>query len=462
VQSPRQLDSLFSPRSVAVVGASRDPRKLGYIVLDSLRRGGFPGHVYAVNPSANEVLGVTAYESLAHIPGDVDLAVVVVPAACVPSVIDDCARKGVSGAVIISAGFREVGPEGRALEQEVVRRARAAGVRIVGPNSVGIINTFARLNTTFAEAQPLSYEVAFVSQSGAVATAILDWARSTGVGFSKFVSLGNMADLTEVELFEYLAGDGETNVIVAYLEGFSDGRGLVEAARHITPHKPIIVMKVGGSASGARAAMSHTGALAAPDAIVDGALRQCGIVRAGTMDELFDLTLAFSYVEPPAGPGVAIVTNAGGPGVMSADAVERSGLELARLSEVTMSHLREVLPSAAAIQNPVDILGDARSGRYQRALEAVIMDDAVDAVVVLLTPQAVTDAEGTARSIAHFARSQRKPVMAVYMGGEAVARGRAALGAARVPAYPYPERAIRALAGMWRYRDMTNPQQFVT
>jgi acetyltransferase len=387
------------------------------------------------------------------IPDPVDLAVIVVPAASVPEVIDACGRRGVSAAVVITAGFREQGQGGRDLEADVLRRARSAGVRVVGPNSVGVINTFARLNATFAESQPLSYEVGLVSQSGAVATAILDWSRSVGVGFSKFVSLGNMADVTEVELFEYLAGDPETKVIVSYLEGFSDGRALIDAARRMTTLKPIIMMKVGVSAGGSRAAASHTGAIATADAVVDGALRQCGIVRAMSMEELFDLTLGFACVAPPTGPRIAIVTNAGGPGVMAADAVERLGLRLADLSDETVAKLRDELPSAAAVQNPVDVLGDARSGRYERALAALLEDEAVDGVAVLLTPQAVTEPEQTARTIAHLACSQSKPVIAVYMGGEAVARGRVMLDQARVPVYPYPERAIKTLAVMYRHHQ---------
>jgi acetyltransferase len=448
-----ELDQFFTPSSIAVVGASRDARKLGYIILDNLKRAGFPGALYPVNPAADSILGLKTYESVDRIPHVVDLAIVVVPARAVPSAIDSCAKRGIRAVVVISAGFREVGESGRQLEADVIRRARSAGIRIIGPNSVGVINTFGHVNATFAETQPLPYDVALVSQSGAVATAILDWSRSIGAGFSKFVSLGNMADVTEVELLEYLAGDPETKAIVAYLEGFSDGRALVAAARRISLRKPLIVMKVGVSAAGARAAASHTGALATSDVIVDGAFRQAGIVRAMTMDELFDLTLAFAFVRPPAGRRIAIVTNAGGPGVMAADAAERYGLELAHLSPETESMLRDALPSAAATHNPVDILGDAPAERFRDAVTAVLKDPAVDAAVVMLTPQAVTRPGKTAGAIAELARAQEKPVLAVYMGGDAVARGRLVLDRARVPVYPYPERAIRTLASMWRYRQ---------
>ncbi|MEX2247658.1 MAG: CoA-binding protein [Dehalococcoidia bacterium] len=445
------LDAFFQPRSIAVVGASRNPLKLGYVMLDNITRARFGGPVYAVNVCTETVLGLPAYPRVTDIPGPIDLAVLTVPAAAVADVIEDCGRKGVPAAVIITAGFREAGADGVARERALAARARAAGVRIIGPNSLGIINTFANLNATFSEAAPHRDEVAVVSQSGAMATAVLDWARATGVGFSKFVSLGNMADVTEVDLLEYLCQDPQTRLAVGYFEGFSDGRRFLEAARRLTIRKPLIAMKVGRSAAGARAARSHTGALASSDAVVDAAFRQAGIVRAYTMEELFDFTLAFSYLPLPAGRRMAIVTNAGGPGVMATDAIERCGLELATFSASTAKRLTSVLPAAAATANPVDVLGDAVAGRYGDALEAVLEDAGVDAALVLLTPQAVTEPEQTARTIIHLARLHRKPVMGVYMGGDAVARGCLMLDEARVPAYHYPERAVRAMAAMARY-----------
>lgn len=445
------LDAFFTPRSVAVVGASRNPQKLGYVLLDNLTRGGFSGPVYPVNPNAESVLGHAAYAHVDEIPGPVDLAVLTVPPAAVPAVIDECARKGVGAAVVITAGFRETGPEGAAREQEVRARARAGHVRIVGPNSLGIINTFASLNATFAESAPHRYDIAVVSQSGAMATAILDWARAIDVGFSKFVSLGNMADLDETDLLDYLRADPQTKVIVSYLEGFSGGRRFLDAARRVTAVKPLVIMKVGRSAAGARAAQSHTGALASSDAIVDAAFRQAGIVRAYTMEELFDYTLAFSFLPLPRGRRLAVITNAGGPGVMAADAVERYGMQLAQLSPVSSDRLAEGLPTAASSANPIDVLGDAAADRYQFAIEIALSDPNVDGVIVLLTPQAVTEPERTARAIMHLSRMHEKPVMAVYMGGDAVARGRLMLDAARVPAYHYPERAVRAMAALESY-----------
>jgi acetyltransferase len=293
--------------------------------------------------------------------------------------------------------------------------------------------------------------VALISQSGAVATAILDWARSLGVGFSKFVSLGNAADVTESELVEYLANDHDTKLLVAYLEGFSDGRRFMDACRRVTPVKPVICMKVGRSSAGARAAKSHTGSIASADVVVDAAFRQVGAVRAYTLDELFDLTLTFSSAPLPAGPRVAVITNAGGPGVMAADAIDRCGLELASLADESVKALAAFLPPAASLGNPVDLLGDARSERYQQAVEIVLADPNVDAMIVMLTPQAVTEPEATAECVAALALGQSKPVLAVFMGGDAVSPGRIMLDNARIPAFAYPERGVRSLASLWQY-----------
>ena len=445
------LECFFTPRSIAVAGASRNPQKLGYVLLDNLSRARFAGPIYPVNPHAETVLGMPAYPHIDAIPGEVDLAVLTVPNDAVEPVIEECARKGVRAAVVITAGFRETGAEGARREQQVIARARAGGVRVIGPNSLGIINTFANLNATFSESAPYRYESAVISQSGAMATAILDWARAIDVGFSKFVSLGNMGDVSEVDLLWYLCDDPQTKLIVGYLEGFTDGRRFLEVARRVTATKPLVIMKVGRSAIGARAAQSHTGALAATDTVVDAALRQAGVVRAYTMEELFDYTLAFSYLPLPAGRRLAIVTNAGGPGVMAVDAVERYGLELARLSPVARDKLAEALPAAASSANPIDVLGDAAADRYQMAIEIALEDPGVDAVLALLTPQAVTEPERTARAITHLSRLSGKPVAAVYMGGDAVARGRLMLDAAHVPAYHYPERAVRAIAALVGY-----------
>ena len=449
--STEGLARFFTPASIAVVGASRNPQKLGYVLLDNLQRARYRGRLYPVNPNTERILGLACYPAVGALDETPDLAILTVPARAVAQAVKECGEKGVRAAVIITAGFRETGPEGAQAEEALLAVARRYGIRLVGPNSVGIINTSIGMNATFAETAPNQFEVGMLSQSGAVASAILDWARSIGLGFSKFVSLGNMADLTDVDFLEFLGQDPESKVIVAYLEGITDGRRLMDAARRITPVKPVIVMKVGTTAAGARAAASHTGALATSDAVIDAAFRQVGIIRAATMAELFDHTLCFAYAPRPAGPRVAVVTNAGGPGVMAADAIERMGLKLAPLSERSQRALRERLPAAAATVNPIDVLGDGDEERYQAVLEVVRDDPAVDAIVALLTPQRVTEPERTARVISYIAREQAKPLIAVFMGGEAVSRARALRDEARVPVYAYPERAVRALAALTRY-----------
>jgi len=445
------LDCFFTPHSIAIIGASRSPQKLGYVLLDNLLRARYQGAIFPINPEAGEILGLACSPSVGRLDQAPDLAIVTVPARAVAEVLGQCGERGVRAAVVITAGFREVGPEGARAEEELVAVARRYGIRLVGPNSVGIINTTVGMNATFAETAPVQFEVGMLSQSGAVATAILDWARSIELGFSKFVSLGNMADLTDVDFLEYLGDDPETKIIVGYLEGIVDGRRFMAVARKVSATKPLIFIKVGATEAGARAAVSHTGALAASDAVVDGAFRQAGIIRASTMAELFDYTLCFAYAPLPAGRRVAVVTNAGGPGVMASDAIERMGLEMATLSGETLAALRGRLPGAAATANPIDVLGDAGADRYQAALELAHDDPAVDAIVAMLTPQRVTQPEMTARVISYVAREQKKPVLAVFMGGDAVARAREMLDEAHVPVYAYPERAVRALAALARY-----------
>jgi acetyltransferase len=459
------LDKFFHPKSVAVVGASRDPRKLGYVVLDNLLRSRFPGRIFPINPQAEQILGLKVYPSITKVRARVDLAVIVVPAAATLTVLEECGEKDIEAAVVLSAGFREIGDEGRRLEDELVGIAKRHNIRLVGPNSLGVIDTFASLNASFSESMPDRWEIGVMSQSGAMATAILDWANMREVGFSTFVSLGNMADVNEVDLLEYYYGDDECHMLVAYLEGISDGERFVKAAQRFTKKKPLVVMKVGTTQTGATAANSHTGALAVAEEAVAAALRQAGVVRANTMEELFDFTMGFAGAPLPKGKSMAIVTNAGGPGVMTSDAVERSGLLLEELSPGTQRALRRALPPASNVRNPVDILGDAPASSYQRALEAVLEDPGIHGVFVLLTPQATTEPEATARIITGLAKRYDKPVMASFMGGVAVLRGRDILEAARVPSYAFPERAVRTMAALEEYnrylnRDETPPPEF--
>ena len=447
------LTPFFRPRSIAVIGASRNPRKLGYVLLDNLVKARFPGELYAVNPEAESVLRHPAYRTVLDVPGLVDLAAIVVPAVVVPAVLEDCGRKGVRAVVIITAGFREAGGSGLERESAVREIAGRYGMRLIGPNSLGVINTFHGVNASFAESMPDRWEVAVLSQSGAVATAFLDWAQETKVGFSRFVSLGNMVDVTEMDLLNLWVDDPEVRVGVAYLEGVLDGRAFWEAARRFTARKPLIAMKVGTTDAGRRAAVSHTGALAGADRVFDAALRQAGVVRALTMEELFDFTRCFAYAPLPAGGRVAVVTNAGGPGVMAADAIERAGMTVAPIAAATRERMRPDLPASAALGNPIDIIGDADAERYRVALEAVVEDEGVDSLLVLLTPQAVTEPEATARIVVGLSKVYDKPILAVFMGGAAVDRARDILAAEHVPVYAYPERAVRAVAALSWYAE---------
>ncbi len=447
------LQAFFAPDSVAVVGASRSERGLGHTVLQNLLDFGFPGRIYPVNPKADNILGLKVYPSLLAIPDKVDLVVVVVPQPLVADVMREAVEKGARGAVVISAGFREVGPEGLQAEREITRIAHEGGMRILGPNILGIIDTKSRLNATFAAAQPEAGGIAFVSQSGALLTAILDWAVHERVGFSKIVSLGNKADLTEIDLFEALRADPDSKVVVAYLEGVTNGAAFRKAATELTKAKPLVIVKSGRTAAGSRAVSSHTGSLAGSDAAYDAAFKQCGIYRASTMQELFDVSLAFAYQPLPAGKRLAIVTNAGGPGILATDACERNGLQLASFAPETIDRLRSGLPRAANVYNPIDVIGDAGVDRYQLAIEAALADPNVDALLVLLTPQAMTQIEETAEVTVQAGRNGKKPVLASFMGGEAVSSALRILREGGVPNYTFPERAVEALVAMNHYRD---------
>lgn len=450
-----QLQAFFSPESVAVVGASRNVRGLGHTVLKNIIDFGYKGRIYPVNPNADSVLDLKCYPNLSSIPDKVDVVVVVVPAPVVVPTIKEAVEKGIKGAVIITAGFREVGPEGLAAEREIVRIAREGGMRILGPNILGVIDAQARFNATFAAAKPEEGAIAFVSQSGALLTAVLDWAVREQVGFSKIVSLGNKADISEIDLFRALEDDPETRVIVAYLEGVTNGDEFRKAAKELTKKKPLVVVKSGGTAAGSRAVSSHTGSLAGSDAAYDAAFKQTGILRAPTMQDLFDVSLAFAYQPLPKGKRLAIVTNAGGPGILATDACERKGLQLATFDPETIAKLREGLPSTANVYNPIDVIGDAAADRYELAIECAMADPNVDALLVLLTPQTMTEIEKTAEITVRAAQRGIKPVLASFMGGHAVEEGIRILKEGRVPNYAFPERAVEALVAMNRYRDWT-------
>ncbi|MBI3637259.1 MAG: acetate--CoA ligase family protein, partial [Candidatus Rokubacteria bacterium] len=442
------LSPFFAPHTVAVIGASRDPSKVGGSVLANLVAGRFPGRVVAVNAAAATVQGLRAAPSVLAIDGPVDLAVIAVPAAAVLPVLEACAAKGVGGAVVISAGFREIGAEGRAREDTLRAWLAHAPLRVIGPNCLGWIRPSGRLNVTFAPGMPSAGGIAFVSHSGALAVAILDWSRGHHLGFSVFASLGNQADVTETDVLDAVVADGETRVIVMYLEGVADGRRFFEALRAAAAVKPVVLLKAGRSAEGARAVSSHTGALAGSDDAFDAAVRQAGALRARTIEELFDLARGLASQPLPRGRRLLVVTNGGGLGIVATDAARAAGLGVAPLDEATRARLRAALPPTASVTNPVDIIGDADPGRMSRALHALGTEPAADAALICLTAQATTDSAAMARAIIAATREWPIPVATAFVGGARLAPGTAAVEDASIPCYAFPERAVGALAGM--------------
>lgn len=446
------LDNFFQPDSVAVIGASRDPEKLGFAVLNNLKEGGYQGRLYPINPKADEILGLKAYSSVLDIPDPVALAMIVVPSKIVPHVLRECGQKDISAVVIITAGFREAGREGLERERELVDIAREYGIRLIGPNCLGVIDTDTPLNATFAAGMPPGGPIAFMSQSGALGTAVLDIAMAGRVGFSKFVSLGNKADVSEIDLLKAWGDDPESRVILIYVEGLPDGQEFMEVARAVTRKKPVVAIKSGVTKSGSRAVSSHTGSLAGSEEAYKAAFKQAGVNRAGSMEQLFDFALGFGYQPLAQGNRVGIVTNAGGPGILATDAVERAGLEIPRLSGETVQALREYLPGAASAANPVDVLGDALADRYEQAIELVLNDAKVDSLIVIVTPQAMTEIEKTAHAVGRLSQEVDKPILACFMGESRIDQGVRVLREYGVPNYPFPERVAAALAAMDAYR----------
>lgn len=450
VVSGSALDAVFYPQSVAVVGASTRAGTVGNDIFRNLLTAEFNGPVYPVNPKARAIYGVHAYKSLGDIPEAVDLAVLIVPAAGILGVTREAIDKGVKALVVISAGFKETGREGAELEIKLRDLVRAAGVPLIGPNCLGVINTDrdVRMNAAFGRKMPTAGNLAFISQSGALCTSVLDYAEERHMGFSKFVSFGNKADVSEIDLLGYLAKDEKTDVIAMYLEDVSNGRRFIETARDIfwETGKPMLCLKSGRSPEGAKAVSSHTGSLAGSDSVYDALLIQSGVQRVDTIAELFDYAALYTTQSLPQGNRVAIITNAGGPGIMATDAAIRYGLRLAELSDETRDKLKPLLPAAASLRNPVDVIGDARSDRYKAAVHTVLADPNVDMGMVILTPQSMTDVAETAAVVPETIEGIDKPVVCSFMGAKDVAPGVEILRRAGVPNYPFPEDAVRALA----------------
>ncbi len=455
------MRGLFEPVVVAMVGASRQRGRIGSEVLHNLTEYGFVGGVIPVHPEADKIDGLSAYKSVRDIPGPVDLAIIAVPAEKVLAVVDDCIAKGVKGLIVISAGFAETSDEGARVQQQLLERVRAAGIRMIGPNCMGLLNTnpAVRLNATFSPTYPPSGHVAMSTQSGALGLAILDYAKELNIGISSFVSVGNKADVSGNDLIQYWAEDPRTDIILLYLESFGNPRTFSRLARHVARKKPIVAVKSGRSDAGRRAAASHTGALATPDAAVDALFDQAGIIRTETLEEMFDVAALLAHQPMPRGPRVAILTNAGGAGILATDAAESHGLRVVKLSDATIAELRTFLPAAASVHNPVDMLASASADDYERALKIVLKDEQVDSVIVIFVPPLVTKAHVVAAAVQAAARQAAagqasaagKPVVATFMRAAG-----APVELDPVPCYRFPEAAARALAHAARYSAWRN------
>jgi acetyltransferase len=447
------LDPFFAPETVAVVGATEKEGSVGRTVLWNLISSPFGGTVFPINPRRPSILGVKAYPSLAAVPDEVDLAVVVTPAPSVPAVIDECAELGIRSVIVISAGFKEIGAEGVELERRILERARSSGMRVVGPNCLGVMSPVSGLNATFAQGIAKPGNVGFVSQSGALLTAVLDWSRGESVGFSAVVSLGSMLDIGWGDVITYLGNDPNTTSIVVYMETIGDARAFLSAAREVALTKPIIVIKPGRTEQAAKAAASHTGSLTGSDEVLDAAFARVGVLRVDAIEDLFYVAEMLAKQPRPSGRRLSIVTNAGGPGVLATDALISGGGELTDLSSETMERLDAILPGPWSHGNPIDILGDAGADRYAAALEIAAADQNADGLLVILTPQAMTDSTGTARTLARVVQTEGKPVMASWMGATDVEEGATLLREAGIPTFPYPDTAVRTFNNTWKLQD---------
>ena len=450
------MKELFEPSCIAIIGAAREETKIGHIVLKNLIDSGFPGKLFPINPKSSEILGLKSFGSILDIPGPVDMAVICVPNEYVPDVVENCGRKGVNAVIIITAGFKEMGKEGAELERRVAEIRLRYGMRILGPNCLGVINTHAKMNATFTKNYPRSGPIAITSQSGAICSTLLDWSSEVKVGFSKFISVGNKVDIDEADLLEYLRDDPMTKVIGMYIEGTERGIDFMRQAALTSMTKPVIVLKSGRTSSGAKAASSHTGALSGSDKVYEAALSQSGTIRVKTLEEMLDLLLVFANLPPLKPGGVAIVTNAGGLGVLAADSCGDYGLSMVTFSPETIQKLKSNLPEEANLYNPVDVIGDADAKRYEFAIRTVMDDPSVSSVLVLLAPTDLVDIASVANLLAGFANKEIKPLVATFVGGVDAMKGVHILRQAGVPHYESPDRSVRALSAMTEYQKSLN------
>lgn len=455
-----KLDAIFWPESIAIIGASSTTGKVGYVLANNLLKSGYDKPIYFVNIGGGKILGKKAYKSILDIPGDVELGVIAIPARYVLDTIRECGEKGVKAVIVISAGFKETGKEGRELEKRLVETAKKYNMVIQGPNCLGAINTHVPYDLSFASTLPKKGSIGFITQSGALGTAILDWIIAEEIGFGSIISLGNKADLDEIDFIEAMAEMDEIDVILLYLESVEKGRKFLEVTEHVVKKKPLMAVKGGTSSAGAKAAGSHTGAMVGSFLAYQKAFDKAGVIYTESMEDLFNYAVAFTSQSLPREEGVAIVTNAGGPGILSTDLIEKLGLKMSKLSDETIKKLEEKLPEAAAVGNPVDILGDALPDRYKLAAEIVLQDSGVYSLVVLLTPQAMTDAVSTAEHLVELSsKYSEKPLIAVFMGGNWVSEASRLLKDNGVPCFNFPEKGIKTLNALYRYaRHLKEPE----
>jgi acetyl coenzyme A synthetase (ADP forming)-like protein len=450
----KNIDSLFHPKSVAVIGASREEGSVGYSLLANIIDSRFQGVVYPVNPNADGILGIKSHPSVLDIQDDIDLAVVIVPAPVVSRVLEECGQKKIKAAIVISAGFKEVGGPGIELEKEVQAIIRKHGIALVGPNCLGLISTdpLTRMNATFGTQMPLEGNIAFLSQSGALCVAVLDYAKEANIGFSKFISMGNKAGLTENDLLRYLKNDPKTDVILMYLEDLVNGREFMNIALEITDHptnpKPVLALKAGRTVIGAKAVSSHTGSLAGSDRVYDAIFTQCGVIRGETLDEVFDYVKGFASQPLPKGRNVAIITNSGGPGILATDSCINRGMNVNAFSEKTKERLRAILPPSVSLNNPLDLIAEAQEKQYEGSLNAILADKKIHSIMVILTPTSFTRVEEISRAIVRCARKHRKPMVCCFLGVYDVSAGIEILEESGLPTYRFPESAARVLAKM--------------
>jgi len=457
------LESFFNPRSVAVVGASREPGKVGYEILTNMVDAGYEGKIYPVNPKADKIGQLKCYGNLEAIGEEPELVIIVVPAGIVPDVMKQCAAIGVKAVIIITAGFKEVSEQGCRLEQKVAQIAKEAGIKVIGPNCLGVIVTANKLNASFGGDLPKAGTIGYLSQSGALLAAILDMANAGGIGFSKLVSIGNKADVNELDVIEAFGRDPDTKVIAGYLESITNGGAFVRQAERISQIKPILLIKSGSTGAGAKAASSHTGSLAGSETAYECVFERAGIIRCDSIKTQFDFANALANQPLPKGPGVAVITNAGGPGIMAADAIVQQGLVFAKLADETMTKLASNLPAAANVHNPIDVLGDALADRYELALSVVLDDANVDTVLVLLTPQAMTASAAIAETVIKVAdKKPAKPVLACFLGAGKVEEGIKILRKGKIPQYDSPESAVNTIKVVTDYvRWRNRPKRIV-